>query len=150
MEDYNNEAINQLEELEYKRKMEFRKNLPSYVWLVIKDLVILFITITVFEYFGYDSFEQVVISLLAIILFSVWSFSTNYEYKTIQLSVGLMQEFHKIREGLKQEEEDFETANKDKALKSFNKSGIILGIHSIFLFIYLMISLFSLISAISY
>lgn len=147
MKNYYEEIIKELKKSEEKRKLAFRKNLPSYIWLVIKDLFALVIIVGVFN-FASSSFETIIFSLLILIYLSVEGFFSSYGYKTMQTTFALANELLQIKQLLKYQESDIEKEKREKAVEAFNKLEMYVQVHSIFLLLFFLIALWKLLSAI--
>lgn len=143
MDNYYEEILDRFKKSEEKRKTAFRKNLPSYIWLVIKDLIALGIIIGIFS-FASNFFETITFSLLILIYLSVEGFFSSYGYKTMQMTLALVNEMLQIKKLLKYQETEEEKEKLEKAAEMFNKLEAHVHIHSIFLFIFFLIALWNL------
>lgn len=147
MGDYYEEMMKEFKRSEEKKKKAFRKHLPSLIWLVITDLFVLAIIIGLFN-FASSSFETVIFSLLILIYLSVEGFFSSYGYKTMQTTFALANELLQIKKLLKYQEIDIEKEKQDKAMEEFNKLETRVQIHSIFLLLFFLITLWNLLFAI--
>ena len=146
MEDYR-DILEELKKSEEKRRVAFRKNLPSYIWLVVKDLIALGIIIGVFS-FASNYFEVVIFSLLVLIYLSIEGFFSTYGYKTMQTNLALSNELLQIKKLLKYEENEGEKDKREKVVEIYNKLETHVYIHSFFLLIFFLIALWNLLSVI--
>ena len=146
MDNYYEEVLNQLKKSEENRKVAFRRNLPSYIWLVVKDLFAFAIILAVFNS-ATTSFETLLFSLLVLIYLSVEGFFSSYGYKTAQTTMGLANELLQIKKLLKYQENEEEVEKREKALVLFQKLDTCAVIHSVFLLIFFLITLAKLLSS---
>lgn len=134
---------------EAKRKATFRKNLPSYIWLVTKDVFALFIIFGVLSSASI-AFETILFSLLVLIYISIEGFFSSYGYKNMQVVFGLSNELLQIKQLLKYQENSEEKEKREKALELFHKLETHVMIHSLFLLLFFLIVLWNLWNAISF
>jgi len=138
--------LEELRKSEEERKKNFRKNLPSYIWLIVKDLLAFGIILAVFNS-ATTSFETILFSLLILIYLSVEGFFYSYGYKTAQTTMSLANELLQIKKLLKYQESEAEIENREKALVLYQKLDTHVVIHSIFIFVFFLITLWGLLSS---
>lgn len=131
---------------EEKRKEARRRNLPSYIWLVTKDIFSLLVILGIFN-FASSSFETALFSLLVLIYLSVEGFFSTFGYKTMQTNFALANELLQIKQLLKYEENETEKGKQEKAAEAFSKLETHVQIHSMFLFLFFVIALWNLVVA---
>lgn len=141
------EIMEEFKQSEEKRKRIFRKSLPSYIWLTVKDLFSVLVILGIFS-IASNQFESVVFSLLVLIYLSVEGFFSSYGYKTMQVNIALFNEFLQVKKLLKYEENEAEKGKADKIQEAYSRLETHIQIHSIFLLLLFLIALGNIIKAI--
>ena len=139
--------LKELEKSVEKKKMAFRKNLPSFIWTVIENLFVIAIIIGVFN-FASSSFETAIFSLLIIIYLGVKYLFNGIEYTAMLTDLALSNELYQIKLLLKYQEGDEEREKREKAMEAFNKFETKFLISSMFLFLFFLIAVWKLLSVI--
>lgn len=144
--DAHHEVIKELKQSEEKRKASFRRNLPSLIWLITKDLFAFLIILAIFG-FASTQFETIIFALLVLVYLSIEGFFSSYGYRTTQTQLGLVNELLQIKELLKYKENELEREKREKTHELYDKLERHVQIHSIFLLIFFLITLWNLITA---
>lgn len=118
----------------------------GYLWLILKNLIVLFIVFAIFAKAN-NSFETIVFSLLVLIYLGLDTFSTLYGLFTVQAAIALDSELKRIRRLLKEEESESEKEEIREVKKKLDRAWIKTYINGAFLFIIYLIALFNLFAA---